>query len=71
MTQECVEFARGLVSQGLRAMDALHVAAAETGGCDILLTTDDALIRKAQTVRPPLRVRVLNPVRWLAEGGQL
>lgn len=63
----CVRFAQSLAARGLSAMDALHVAAAETGGCDILLTTDDALLRKARALQPPLRVRIENPVRWVAE----
>ncbi|NCQ83408.1 MAG: type II toxin-antitoxin system VapC family toxin [Microcystis aeruginosa W13-18] len=31
--------------------DALHLAFAEAGGADVLLTTDDRLLRKAQQIR--------------------
>lgn len=63
----CLERARVLVERGFSAMDAIHLAAAETGGCDILLTTDDALLRKARELQPPSNVRVENPARWVAE----
>jgi predicted nucleic acid-binding protein len=53
--------------QTLAAMDALHLALAELGGCDILLTTDDDFVRRADRLRPRLHVRVKNPVTWLME----
>jgi predicted nucleic acid-binding protein len=65
--QTTVGLARSLVGQGFGAMDALHVATAEVGNCDILLSTDDDLLRKVRGLQPPLRVRVENPVRWIAE----
>jgi len=61
--------ARAYRPQGIRGFDALHVALAECGGCDLLLTVDDDLIRKARRLNPPLRVRVENPARWLLESG--
>lgn len=64
-----VEQARACWPQGIRRFDALHVSLAECGGCDLLLTVDDNLIRKAQKLTPPLRVRVENPARWLLESG--
>ncbi|MCW7071448.1 MAG: PIN domain-containing protein [Methanophagales archaeon] len=48
---------------GLRAVDALHVASAERSA-DVMLTTDDEIIRKAKRL---IRIRVENPVRWLME----
>jgi len=59
--------ARSYTSQGLRAMDATHLALAEVGECDILLTTDDDFLRKARNLRPALRIRVDNPSRWIVE----
>ena len=61
--------ARSYWPQGIRGFDALHVALAECNGCDLLLTVDDDLIRKARRLTPPLRVRVENPARWLLESG--
>ena len=60
---------RGRVLEGLdfRAADALHVARAEAGAADVLLTTDDRLTRLAGRVSAQLQVRVANPLRWIAE----
>ena len=61
--------ARNWTAVGLGAIDALHVAVAEAAGCDILLTTDDAMIRRGARLDPPPRVRILNPLQWLLETG--
>jgi predicted nucleic acid-binding protein len=50
-----------------KSFDALHVACAEKGKADILLTTDDAFLRKASQCKQTLKVRIENPVRWLME----
>jgi len=52
---------------GLKPMDALHVACAEKGKADILLTTDDNLIVKALKNQRTLKVKVKNPLRWVME----
>jgi predicted nucleic acid-binding protein len=61
------ELARRLAAQGVTAMDAVHFAVAELGNCDILLTTDDAFIRKIENIQFIHRVRVANPARWVVE----
>jgi len=45
-------------------LDALHLACAETGGCDYLVTCDDRLVKQAQQLRRGghIRVRAVNPV---------
>ena len=50
-----------------KPFDALHIACAEKGKADILLTTDDAFLRKASQCKEALKVRVENPLRWLME----
>jgi predicted nucleic acid-binding protein len=57
---------RELSRLGLPVMDALHVACAESSGCDVLLTTDDRMIRWVRT-HGPLRTVVMNPLRWIQE----
>jgi predicted nucleic acid-binding protein len=52
---------------GLRGYDSVHVACAEAAGADVLLTTDDAMIRRARRLQNQLAVRVANPVSWLEE----
>jgi len=49
------------------SFDALHIASAEKGKADVLLTTDDNLLRKALQNKSILKVRVENPVKWLIE----
>lgn len=53
--------ARALERLGLRGLDALHVASAEAGGADLLITTDDRMIRRAARAVRDLRVRLVTP----------
>jgi len=53
-----------LQNAGFPALDALHVACAEIGA-DVMLTTDDDLIKLAS--KSVLNVRVENPCVWLME----
>ena len=52
---------------GFKPLDALHIACAETAGADVLLTTDDRLLRRAERQAGDLDVAVANPLRWLEE----
>ena len=52
---------------GLKPLDALHVACAEKGKAEILLTTDDNLLSKALKNKRTLKVKVENPLRWVTE----
>jgi predicted nucleic acid-binding protein len=51
----------------LKTLDALHVACAEKGKAEILLTTDDNLLSKAAKNKRMLKVKVDNPLRWAME----
>jgi len=57
--------ARHFARLGLPALDAAHLAAAETGGAEIVLTCDDRMRRRSE--RLGLALRVLNPVAYLRE----
>ena len=59
--------ARTFAGQGIGAADALHLAVAEIGGCDILLTADEKFVRRARALNPLPRVAVENPTRWVLE----
>ena len=59
--------ARQLEAWGFSAYDALHLACAESGGADILFTTDERLLRKAVAHVNQLQTRVENPLTWLRE----
>jgi len=56
-----------LLSLGFRYMDALHVACAESARCDVLLSTDDAVLSKSRTHKDRIMIQVANPLRWIAE----
>jgi len=53
--------AEELMSTGIAAMDALHVASAERARA-VFLTTDDALIKNIRKMQPNITIRVCNPV---------
>jgi hypothetical protein len=59
------ERAREFAQQGIRALDAAHLAAAEIGGAEVVLTCDAVMVRRA--ARLGLRLRVLNPMAYLRE----
>ena len=67
LTEAEVSRATTLESLGFKSFDALHIASAESGAADILLTTDDQLLRRAKRVFEQLHVRVENPHTWLQE----
>ena len=59
--------AEELENLGFKHYDALHIACAESGRADVLLTTDDKLLNRSTRFRSQLRVRVENPYIWLQE----
>ena len=59
--------AQQLEAWGIPAFDALHLACAESAGVDVLLTTDDRLLRQTAAHAGQLQVRVANPLAWLGE----
>ena len=62
-----MEYSRSaeLKDLGFKHYDALHIACAESGGADVLLTTDDRMLRLAKRHSAQLQVRVENPYTWL------
>jgi len=54
---DCVEnptikkMAESLKKNGLRKIDALHVACAIHAGCDYFITTDDKILNKAEAIK--------------------
>jgi hypothetical protein len=61
--------AQSLVGSGYGAFDALHIAAAESAEADVLLTTDDRLLKRAGRKFGDPRIPVWNPVSWIKEQG--
>lgn len=52
---------------GFKPFDALHIAYAEDGKADFLLTTDDELLYKALQNIKRLKVKIANPVEFVME----
>lgn len=61
--------AQSLVGLGYGPFDALHLAAAESAGADVVLTTDDRLLRRTARKLGNPRISVRNPVSWIKEQG--
>jgi len=58
--------ARSLLSQGIKPLDALHLASAEAGQADFCCTCDDRFLKRArETAYPP--TRVVSPLELIAE----
>lgn len=66
-SNEIARRARALREQGMRAMDALHLASAEAGGAQVLITTDDQFLRAASRLESASAVQVKNPVAYEME----
>ncbi len=56
-----------LEKKGFDAYDGLHVACAEHGQADVLLTTDDKMRRLGIRCSQELNVRIENPLKWFQE----
>jgi predicted nucleic acid-binding protein len=70
VTQSIVERAIQLTTFSFKQYDALHLACAENNA-DILLTTDDRLLKKTVTYKNELKILVDNPVTWLIKINEL
>jgi predicted nucleic acid-binding protein len=55
-----------LMKFGIKPLDALHLALAETGNADYFCTCDDRLLRNAKQVKG-LFVKIVNPVDLVRE----
>lgn len=50
---------------GFSAYDAAHIASAEYGQVDILLTTDDRLLKRSLRYGDIIKVQLANPLDWI------
>jgi predicted nucleic acid-binding protein len=67
LSSEAFRRARELMVLGLKAADAVHVAAAELSGANVMLTCDDRLLRNCERSADKIRVPVVNPLAWLED----
>ncbi len=59
-----IKRASELEELGFHAMDAAHISYAERGA-EVMLTTDDDVLRMARIKRNQIYIEIENPVRWL------
>jgi predicted nucleic acid-binding protein len=57
---------RNFTNQGLKPLDALHLACAESSQVDYFCTTDDKLLKKAKSLKG-LQVKVVLPTKLIEE----
>jgi hypothetical protein len=67
VTQGEQERALLLEQLGFKRFDAVHLACAESAQVDVMLTTDDRMLRLAKRFAKQLSVRVDNPLNWLSK----
>ena len=65
VTQDLTERAKQFQECGIKYFDSLHIALAESAKADVLLTTDDRLIKLSRKTNANIKVE--NPVKWLME----
>lgn len=51
---------------GIKLFDSLHIALAEEVGANVMLTTDDKLLKKVKQIHG-ITLKIENPVNWLME----
>jgi len=67
LEEKILERAKRLQKLGIKSLDALHVACAESAKVDIFLTTDDKLLRILRQHSDEIDVRADNPLVWIKE----
>lgn len=65
LNEAAIKRASEFQKSGIKPMDSLHLAVAESSKVDVLLTTDDSFLRAAN--RMNLNFTVANPVTWYME----
>ena len=66
VTKKETQRSTNLKTFGIKPLDALHIALAETGNADYFCTCDDKLLRNSTKVND-LTVKVINPVNLIQE----
>jgi predicted nucleic acid-binding protein len=56
-----------LEKMGFQPLDAFHIASAEKAQVEILLTTDDEMLKIYCRHQKQIKIRIENPVRFLME----
>lgn len=67
LTEVIYQQAETLQQLGFTALDALHLACAQTAGVDVFLSTDDKLLKKSRQHIDKIKLYAMNPLAWLQE----
>ena len=65
LDKKIINRGKKLTQMSFRAVDALHIACAEKGKCNVFLTTDDQIINNYETNRDAIKIHIANPLNWL------
>ena len=63
-TPAILDAARRAVSKGLKPIDALHLACAQALHCDVFLTVDKGILKRAREIA---EIRVMSPIDFVVE----
>lgn len=66
LTDAITQRARFFVSQGVKAIDAMHLAAAEGAAAEYFCTCDDRLLRRAR-ILSDLQLKPASPIEFIQE----
>jgi predicted nucleic acid-binding protein len=67
LDQQIDQRSQVLENLGFGLYDSFHIACAEAFQVDILLTTDDRLLKRAKRHKDSIQVLLNNPVTWLMD----
>ena len=65
MTEKIRQRAKGFQTHGVKLIDSLHLATAESAEADILLSVDRQFVNSAERV--DARVKAINPIKLMEE----
>ena len=65
ISDEIINRAKEFQDSIIKPFDALHLASAEYGGADVLLTTDKKFLNRA--LESNAKIKIANPAIWLTE----
>jgi predicted nucleic acid-binding protein len=60
--------ARSLLAEGIKPLDALHLASAEAAKADFMCTCDDRFLKRAKALRPDV-TKAVSPLELIMEIG--
>ena len=67
LDDKCLYRAKEIEEYGIKTIDAIHLASAETAEADIFLTTDDNLYKKLKTHSQKFNIKIDNRLSWIKE----